>query len=580
MRILAWALIACLLSSFTQAATEVYPKSQIKPGLHGVVRTVLQGTEIVSVQTEIVGLQKDAIGPGLDLIIGRLVDPKTALTGAVHGMSGSPLYIDGKMAGALSRRVATFEKDGICGFTPLEDMLQVDQRVRERTGQPDSTSRSGWDGFSPLRTGGGSAFRSEALSLPLSVGGVVPERLQALLNRLKVPAIFTEVSGSTGRAEGLVSGDQLQAGAPVGAVFMTGDLRLGATGTLTWREGNRVLGFGHPMFGFGATNIPMATATILTTIASYQTPYKMANLGSVVGTILQDRMSAIGGLVGQAPSLADFTIEREHLGQKRRTLHGQFAPLAPMMPGILATALLSALDNGDDASRIVSSTIEGEMVFEGKPVLHLGGTFSGQDNEAMSALVETIQPVLLLYQQHWDDLKAKSLVLRVRTEEKQSVWTLKDLKVNTTTAHPGQRILVRAGVRERFGGERTVTFSVDLPESLKQGRVGLRVVGARELEGEKLDAHLGSIRSTEQLIRLFNRRRSNNAVYLQVTTRAYGRIVQEQVQPSLPGSVESVMQGGSETSVESETPVMVWRELKETLPGLVQGEQNLEVEIE
>src|SRR5580700_4658412 len=111
------------------AQPEILPVDQIKPGMHGLTYTVMKGNEIVPLQTEVVGVAKNALGPGLDLIIGRLVDEKTRLTGAVHGMSGSPLYVDGKLVGALSLRIATFEKDGQCGFTPIADMMKVENLV-------------------------------------------------------------------------------------------------------------------------------------------------------------------------------------------------------------------------------------------------------------------------------------------------------------------------------------------------------------------------------------------------------------------------------------------------------------------
>ncbi|HEY8965958.1 MAG TPA: sporulation protein SpoOM, partial [Candidatus Methylacidiphilales bacterium] len=280
--------------------TRLIPTSEIKPGMHGVSYTVLQGSEIVPLDTEILGVAENALGPGYDLIIGKLVDPKSALVEAVHGMSGSPLYIDGRLAGALSRRLTQFEKDGHCGFTPIADMLRVEGP--DGKGTFASRAAKGEASEPPFSVEGllrgqiAGAVASPgfaALGVPLSVTGLSAELTGKVLKSFGMEASgWIPVSGGS-RSEARLAKAELQPGSPVSAVLMTGDLAAAGTGTLTWRDGDRVLAFGHPMLGVGRSAWGLAPAEIITTIPSYLYPHKLANTGPVVGTIVQDRLSAV-----------------------------------------------------------------------------------------------------------------------------------------------------------------------------------------------------------------------------------------------------------------------------------------------
>ncbi|MDD2676594.1 MAG: SpoIVB peptidase S55 domain-containing protein, partial [Methylacidiphilaceae bacterium] len=193
----------------------IFPKSQLRPGMHGLTYTVLQGQKIEPLQTEILGIAKDYVGPGLDLIIAKLIDAKTATIGAVHGMSGSPLYVDGKLVGALSRRIASFEKDGHCGFTPIEDMLRVEQEPSSHPARPLPTQlREAWHWAEP-RPLRGAMLRADYLGVPLSVGGLNPQVAARFLEALGLRGtpVLAVPGGGTVTIPG--GGSTLEPGAPL-----------------------------------------------------------------------------------------------------------------------------------------------------------------------------------------------------------------------------------------------------------------------------------------------------------------------------------------------------------------------------
>ncbi|MCS7009709.1 MAG: hypothetical protein NZL93_07210, partial [Chthoniobacterales bacterium] len=322
---------------------------------------------------------------------------------------GSPLYIEGKLAGALSRRIALFEKDGHCGFTPIQDMLTVNQMI-----QPSQTflsnpalqfrklpsrfitrnipaQKTKLHRINHTRPPDSLHFLSQQiqpLAIPLTYSGLSPRSAELLLSRFPLPIAdgnFIPIPAAASRPHSsspsnpLSDPSLLKPGSPVSAVLMTGDIQIGGTGTLTWREGDRILGFGHPMFAFGETEFPMANAEIISTIPSYFRPYKLSNIGPPLGIILQDRLSAIAGLIGPSPQLATYTIHREHNNKPLPPLSGQFINHPQITPTLLAYAFAAALEGSDQtSSRILTADITASLHLENLPTLDLSLFHSGQ----------------------------------------------------------------------------------------------------------------------------------------------------------------------------------------------------------
>lgn len=565
---------------------EILPVDQLTPGMTGLTYTVMKGSEIIPLQTEILGVAKNAQGPGLDLIICRLTDDKTRLTGAVHGMSGSPLYIKGKLVGALSQRIASFEKDGQCGFTPIADMLKVEHLVNpsaQARQQPEATPLMHFTALLPKDLSSpGPSF--SALAVPISVSGVRPDIFSRWMDRCGLgSATFLTVQGGGSLAAdssgGLKNTLEIKPGSPLAAVFMSGDINLAGTGTCTWRNGDRVIAFGHPMFGFGNSQLPMAGAEVVTTIPSFDMPYKMTNTGAIIGTIFQDRVSAIAGVLGVAPPLATYLIERTHEGEKLPPLKGTFAPHPVLTPLLIGTALQSALGNSLEMARTLSVHMTGELTFANHPALKLDGIFSGEDTTLPDLLANTLDPLQALFSQRDDHLVAQNLHVTFDTQERMKNWTVESVHADTRDIEPGSTIHLTVELREEYGARTAQTFALRLPDNLKSDTISIRVGGPAELDHRRLSQDIQSAHGVDDLIQIYNQRRLQDRVYVQAVTAARGEVVRDREMPSLPGSVRSVMEGNNSSVTSVPLPEQVWLELSAQLPGVVHGRQEVQVAV-
>ncbi|MEZ5406295.1 MAG: SpoIVB peptidase S55 domain-containing protein [Verrucomicrobiia bacterium] len=364
-------------------AEEIFPASQIKAGMKGTTYTVLQGTNVVPLETEILGVSEDYLGPGKDLIIAKLVDEKTKLTGAVHGMSGSPLYIDGKLVGALSRRIAMFEKDGHCGFTPIADMLTINQKAKNV--KIASHPKRFFPGYSWLQNDEKSGW----LSVPLSMSGV-SGYAKKIIDKIWEGSGFFMASGGGGRGQSQ-PGAELLPGAPVSVALLTGDLHMAGTGTVTWRQGDQLLAFGHPMFGWGDVELPLCEAEIVSTVPSYEMPYKLANVRRTVGTLTQDRLSAVGGVVGPMPTLPRYRVTVQWENQQSKVYEGNFVSHELLTPVILASLVGSVLLENDEASAKWSVALKGQLALKGHEPLNFDAFSSGNERDVMGLIFGVAQ---------------------------------------------------------------------------------------------------------------------------------------------------------------------------------------------
>lgn len=549
-----------LITSSLQAV-EILPVDQLRPGMKGVSLTVLQGTKVEAIETEILGVQKGALGPGRDLIIGRLTDPRTALSGAVHGMSGSPLMVDGKLVGALSRRIMLFEKDGHCGFTPAADMFDVERRPASK--EPPLPWRSGQ--WVKADRGGAFDFRTpppgDLLGLPLALPRW-DEASARIFGPLlgSTPGLVPLAARSAPRAEG-AGRIPLEAGSALSVVLMDGDIHIAGTGTLTWREGDRFMGFGHPMLGLGETALPVSPAEIISIIPSYLRPFKLSNSAAAEGTMLQDRLSAVSGVLGKLPAMGTYTIARRHNREERPTLRGRFARHPELTPMLIAMAVREVLMDEQDVSLDATLVLRGEVKLKGLPGYRMDGVYSGEFNERMQALFDQIFPLLRLTQAFPKQVEIESLDLSVESYERASQWEVVALHPRQAVARPGERVEVAVRLRNPLGRERTVVLAAEVPEEVRGGPVGLRVLGGSDLRQESRMETMFSETSTPEALLRGQEVRPADRLYLQVFTLGPGTAAEGWRQPGLPATVARLASslGGArvlrEVHAESSAPL-------------------------
>ena len=295
----------------------VMPMEELRPGMKGEVWTVFRGTRPEPFEVEVTGIVRNALGPGKSLILCRLTDPRVQPMGAVAGMSGSPLYIDGKLAGALSYQVQRFETVRYAGFTPVADLLEVRRIAMTADGRLNATEAapvnvptgSGADPLAQTRFGAADTF--QPLSPVFTLGGIAPNVAAVFAGPLQALGLSVSSLGGSGSDPSMpavASDGTLRPGEAVAAALAIGDITLAGTGTVSQVDGTRVLAFGHPMLGLGAVDVPMASAEIVAILPSNQNSMKISNTGPVIGTVRQDRLSAIYGELGPGPVMVPVTV--------------------------------------------------------------------------------------------------------------------------------------------------------------------------------------------------------------------------------------------------------------------------------
>ena len=287
---------------------EILKSSEVKPGMRATAWTVFSGTEPEAVPVEIIGLWKNAWGPKQDIILGKM-GGKAARTNVAGGMSGSPVYVDGKLIGAVALRLSVFSPDAICGITPIELMLEINEFDYSRPADARTPDKSAAQGrrvaeapgeiLAQVVAAGASAPGGEPfpgmvpIETPLTLSGFTGETLREFgpfFRQLGVSA----VQGGAGSAIHTTRPapgwrNALKPGEAVAGVLVSGDMSMTGMGTVTYNDGKRVLAFGHPFFNLGPVNMPMATGEVLMTLSSAFQPNKIANASEFVGVLQQDR---------------------------------------------------------------------------------------------------------------------------------------------------------------------------------------------------------------------------------------------------------------------------------------------------
>jgi hypothetical protein len=339
----------------------ILPLSQLKAGQHGEVWTVFRGTVPEPFAVEVTGVVRNALGPGKSLILCQLTDPRVQSMGAVAGMSGSPLYIDGKLAGALSYQVQAFETVHFAGFTPAADLSEVGDRVEPEANSAGSTLVfAPGSGVTPVIAGGGFSPLRPVFTLN-GLSPLVADLMKPYFTALGITT--TALGGSLDSNSTEEPAGPLRAGSAVSVALATGDITLAGTGTVSRIDGDRVIAFGHPMMSLGDIELPMCSAEIVAIIPSALESIKIANTGPVIGTITQDRLSAVSGLIGRRPALIDVDVSVASSRGAPRTLHFQVARQDQLTPAIIAAGVTQAIVGSNDAGLSNGFQISSDVTF-------------------------------------------------------------------------------------------------------------------------------------------------------------------------------------------------------------------------
>ncbi len=521
------------------------PISQIKPGMTGTGKTTFEKVAIEEFQVEILGILEN-VRPGRNLILSRLKGPKVEKTGVFSGMSGSPVYIDGKLIGAVAFAFP-FSKEPIAGITPIHEMIEVFERPN--TPAQWSSPRSFFERSDDLGGRKRVATISRKLQLELNQDGLSGD-LEPILTPLSLagfdPATIRFFEGDL-RSLGLVPAMGLAfsrddfgkapvaPGATLVAQMVRGDLEIGAAGTITHVDGARVYAFGHPFLGTGFTDMPMATGAVMTVISSLSTSQKVTATGEPVGSIKQDRDTGILGLQGEKARMLPVSIRLRTSREAVREVNVELVRGSFLSPLLANFAVFNSLISSERSAGPQTFRVEIRIRVTGQPEV----TYSRNTSQLAEAAL-TVGGILdLLMNTGFDDVPVEMVNVQIQAVEEELTARLEQVWVDRQEVKAGEAVEITLVLRRNNGKPIRQKYKLQIPEGLKEGPIQVLVGEGVSLAKSQAAKDAGQFipETVYQLVRAINNLKKNDRLYVRLFRERPGAVLAGEGMPLLPPSM-------------------------------------------
>ncbi|NNE68067.1 MAG: hypothetical protein HKN33_16005 [Pyrinomonadaceae bacterium] len=592
------------LSDEASGKTPFFPLNELREGLTGKAYTVFRGTEAEPFDVEILGLIPNNIGPGQDLIIGRISGGGADRTQVFAGMSGSPVYIDGKLVGAISYAFP-FAKEAICGITPIEQMVSMFEdsapakksksspktysfsELASNEWKPDYSEIYRARGTVSVAGGTGVALSSlegmslKPISTPLSFSGFSPKVIDAFTPEL-VRMGLVPVRGVSGSSsvKGMKKADKdtLVGGDSVTVELMRGDLSIAASGTVTLRDDDKIYAFGHPFLGIGSSQLPMAESKVVIVVPSMNNSFKLAVAESMVGSMTNDLSTGIYGKLGTAPKMIPVKLKIQTSRNKREELNFEIANDEILTPLLLNITVFNAISARERGLGSLTVSIDGKIRLTGNEPVEISGRYAGAASTRLAAGTAVL-PAFNLITSKFDELNFEGIELDIKSFDESKTASLTSLSVSKSEVRPGESVEVKAFIRTDTGRTLSQTIPFEIPEDTPYGKLKLTVGDGATLQLSSPDQQFvpGSL---SDLVATINKTRRNDLLYLQAKRLTTGAIIGSNELPNLPPSVLATLNTGRTTGVYKPTVETVVTEIPiKRSEFIVNGMQSVEIEI-
>jgi hypothetical protein len=549
---------------------EILKSSDLHAGMKGVAWTVFQGTEAEPIPVEILGLWKNAWGPKQDIILAKL-GGKAQRTNVAGGMSGSPVYIDGKLIGAIALRLSIFSPDAICGITPIELMLEINDFDQSRP----------MDAKTPDKAAARreASVPSELLAQAVAAGALpnLPKQTP-LMTPIETPLVFSGfntnsleefgplfqqlgIAAVQGGASGAIYTtkpaadwkDSLKPGEAVAGVLVSGDKSITGLGTVTYNDGKRVLAFGHPFFNLGPVDMPMSKGEVIMVLSSAFQPNKFANATEIVGALHQDRHSGIMGVLGAETEMIPVTVHVRSFGdsnavRSEKDFHFNVFEQQKWTPYLMMLTLFDSVSSLNEFKDEATYRLTGKVDLDG------GGSLS---LNTMQASGEMPMPAPMLLAGWWGDKFNRLYLNAVKTPRlkrvdvtvdllpERRVATIENAWIADSEVRPGDDAAVKVFLRPYRGDRIERQFKVHVPEGLAKGEHRILLSDADTLNRmQSMASYMNRYMDLSETVSVINQERSNNQLYISLLEATPTAYYDDKTMPSLPASVLNVMQAG------------------------------------
>jgi len=565
------------------ADAPILPLDEVRPGMKGEVWTVFQGTRPEPFTVEVAGIIRNALGPGKNLILCRLTDPRVQDMGAVAGMSGSPLYIDGRLAGALSYQLQRFETVHYAGFTPIEDLLEVSRLpapavdaapsapipLQQPAGKPPAAP-------APADTGAlDSPF--QALTPVFNLSGIDPEVASLFAPRFAALGLNVAAAGGSYGVQSPASGGNptqnpelgtlnppaaLRAGDAVSVELATGDITIAGTGTVSRVSGTHLLAFGHQLMRLGAVDLPMADSEVVAILPSQMSSYKVANIGRVIGTISQDRLSAVYGDLGPAPAMIPIEVTVPNHGSTR-TLRFAVVRQPQLAPLIAAAGLAQGILGSNDAGLAEGFRVRRTVTFPGGPPVATDDLYAGPQGFA-AGLGDFVRDLGDWLQNPFEKTYPTAVHFAVQALDHNPLSVLDVVQLSRTTAAPGDTVQLTLTWRDFQGARATEVVAVPVARAWAGRTLEVIVTDGPQLDeltGRPREVPAAQIRSFGEYLALLADHRRSDGLYVAVVEKT--SIFLDQARPTLdyPASIARIARDADERRFQRREGVApLWEE--------------------
>ena len=592
-----------------QATSDKDPRlfalEDLRPGMKGVARTVFSGTETQEFGVEILGVLPGFPGPRQSAIIARLSGSNVEKTGVFAGMSGSPVYVDGRLVGAIAFSFP-FSKEPIAGITPIKQMIdifekgKVDETHKQRTPRLVSFAQLAATEWKPVLPK--QAVTATSLIAPVSAGSPLVALMGQQMTPIATPVVFSgisqeslslfapqllangllPISGAGGSAAitplGEANEKTLAPGTSLSVQLVRGDYSIAASGTVTFRDGDRIYAFGHPFLSLGAADMPMTETSVVTVIANVNNSFKLSVPGQMMGAISQDRAAGVFGSLGRAPKMIPVKINLHTSRDRTETYSYEVANDSFLTPLLLNITVFNTITSSERALGESTISIKGEIRVKGQENVQLDRRFSSS-NSAIMAAGSVATPIGSLMSSGFDDVQIDGVTLDISSSDTKYAGTLERIALDRTEVRRGENVEIQAYVRTEAGKQFVQRIPVQIPEDATPGQLLVFVGDGSALqEGSAAKAFVPQ--DLGQLVRAINKVKKSDRLYVKLFRITPGAVIGTDELPNLPPSVVATL--NSDRTSGGYTPTVLSPVYEMELPPaefVISGQQLIGIDV-
>ncbi|MBN2318342.1 MAG: hypothetical protein JXR49_04660 [Acidobacteria bacterium] len=575
-------LFVWILLPIARANTEFFDINDLKPGMKGVGKTCFRGDRPEEFQVEILGVLR-GFEAGADAVLARLSGEMLDETGVFEGMSGSPVFIDGKLLGAVAFTYS-YAKEAICGITPITQMVdsfkesptpeiefhldtQIDVFSKATISSPGIRNLS--TGHAIFRGDGETQLMPESLqshalvpiATPLSLGGFDAKTLQLFQPKFRVMglSILQGVGGMRPEDSSGFMADPdttaLEPGSNIIIPLIRGDLEVSAGGTVTYIDGDKLYAFGHSLLELGFTDLPVHKARTMFIFPSLQSSFKILEMGEAVGSIRQDRGMGIFGRLGETTRMIPLKVRIKTSRRLYKTFEYEMVQDRLLTPLLVNLAVYNSIAISERGQGVLTIDVQGKVRVKNEEAVEVYNRFSSDSGVADAISVSAALPVNYLLAFGYKNLDIEDIDLTITVQESDRSALLDSIRLNRTEAKAGDSLELEISCKKANGDTIQNVYPLQIPSNITPGPLHLLVADGTTLMSmdEQPEDEILVPRNLSHLIRLINNLRKNDHLYIRMFRRETGAVVKGEGLPGLPPSILSIL--GSERKVGAIIPI-------------------------